>query len=79
MNVFSISTYHMFCIPSQDCSLDIDQALFQPFPSEVVFQQFEPHHTYEFPLALRNNDKVLDGWFHECKSTNGGITDVDME
>ncbi len=45
----------------QETALDIDQALFQPFPSEVVFQQFEPHQSYEFPLALRNNDKVQSG------------------
>ena len=38
--------------------MHVDQALFQPFPSEVIFQQFEPHHTYEFPLQLRNLDKV---------------------
>lgn len=42
----------------KETSVDIDQALFQPFPSEVVFQQFEPHRTYEFPLLLRNLDKV---------------------
>ena len=42
----------------KETSVDVDQALFQPFPSEVVFQQFEPHQTYEFPLLLRNLDKV---------------------
>ena len=42
----------------KETSVDIDQALFQPFPSDVVFQQFEPHRTYEFPLLLRNLDKV---------------------
>lgn len=42
----------------QDVNLDIDQALFQPFPSEVVFQQFEPSKVYHFPLQLRNLDKV---------------------
>ena len=42
----------------KETSVDIDQALFQPFPSEVVFQRFEPHQTYEFPLLLRNLDKV---------------------
>ena len=39
-------------------SLDVDQALFQPFPSEVMFQQFEANKTYVFPLQLRNLDKV---------------------
>ena len=29
----------------KETAVDVDQALFQPFPSEVVFQQFEPHHT----------------------------------
>ena len=42
----------------KETSVDVDQALFQPFPSEVTFQKFEPHHTYEFPLQLRNLDKV---------------------
>ena len=38
--------------------MSIDQALFQPFPSEVQFQQFQPHNTYEFPLRFRNLDVV---------------------
>lgn len=42
----------------QDTSLSVDQALFQPFPSEVQFQQFEPHRVYEFPLKFRNLDTV---------------------
>lgn len=58
--VYTVYT-HGDCGPPalcQEAALDVDQALFQPFPSEVVFQQFEPHQTYQFPLALRNNDKV---------------------
>ena len=43
----------------QFSNVDIDEPLFQPFPSEVTFQQFEPHIIYEVPLLLRNNDKVL--------------------
>uniref|UniRef100_A0A8D0G7T0 HYDIN/VesB/CFA65-like Ig-like domain-containing protein n=1 Tax=Sphenodon punctatus TaxID=8508 RepID=A0A8D0G7T0_SPHPU len=39
-------------------SVDMDQTLFQPFPSEVVFQNFAPCETYEVPLILRNNDKI---------------------
>ncbi|CAH2323836.1 Hypothetical predicted protein [Pelobates cultripes] len=39
-------------------SVDLDQALFQPFPSEIVFQNYVPFNTYEVPLVLRNNDKV---------------------
>lgn len=38
--------------------MDCDQALFQPFPSEIIFQHFEKKKTYEFPLILRNLDKV---------------------
>ncbi|KAM3920677.1 hydrocephalus-inducing protein homolog [Leptodactylus fuscus] len=39
-------------------SVDVEQALFQPFPSEIVFQNYIPCETYEVPLILRNNDKV---------------------
>ncbi|XP_075692913.1 hydrocephalus-inducing protein homolog [Rhinoderma darwinii] len=39
-------------------SVDVEQALFQPFPSEIVFQNYIPCETYEVPLVLRNNDKV---------------------
>ena len=38
--------------------MDIEQPLFQPFPSDIVYQNFEPFQTYEVPLQLRNNDKV---------------------
>uniref|UniRef100_A0A3Q4HS85 Abnormal spindle-like microcephaly-associated protein ASH domain-containing protein n=1 Tax=Neolamprologus brichardi TaxID=32507 RepID=A0A3Q4HS85_NEOBR len=37
---------------------DIDQPLFQPYPSELVFQNFSPGQTYKLPLLLLNNDKV---------------------
>ncbi|MBN3293096.1 HYDIN protein, partial [Polypterus senegalus] len=37
--------------------VDVDQPLFQPFPSEIWFQNYAPCETYDFPLALRNNDK----------------------
>ncbi|NXW03107.1 HYDIN protein, partial [Fregetta grallaria] len=39
-------------------AVDLDQSLFQPFPSEVVFQSYVPCEVYEVPLILRNNDKV---------------------
>ncbi|KAM9269036.1 LOW QUALITY PROTEIN: hydrocephalus-inducing protein homolog [Cariama cristata] len=39
-------------------AVDLDQSLFQPFPSEVVFQSYVPFEVYEVPLILRNNDKV---------------------
>ncbi|KAM6936867.1 hydrocephalus-inducing protein homolog [Xenentodon cancila] len=32
--------------------------LFQPYPSELVFQNFAPSQTYQLPLLLLNNDKV---------------------
>ncbi len=43
----------------QDSAVDANQALFQPFPSEIIFQQYEKKKAYEFPLSLRNLDKVL--------------------
>ncbi|NXI70129.1 HYDIN protein, partial [Anseranas semipalmata] len=39
-------------------AVDLDQSLFQPFPSEVVFQSYVPCEVYEVPLVLRNNDRV---------------------
>ncbi|KAH0619415.1 hypothetical protein JD844_000028 [Phrynosoma platyrhinos] len=39
-------------------SVDLDQSLFQPFPSEVIFQNFVPCELYQVPLILRNNDKI---------------------
>ena len=41
--------------------MDIEEPLFQPFPSDIVYQNFEPFQTYEVPLQLRNNDKVGSG------------------
>ncbi|NXP25966.1 HYDIN protein, partial [Scytalopus superciliaris] len=41
-------------------AVDPDQTLFQPFPSEVVFQNYIPHKVCEMPLALRNRDKAND-------------------
>lgn len=38
--------------------MDIEEPLFQPFPSDIVFQNFNPFETYQIPLQLRNNDKV---------------------
>ncbi|KAG2469945.1 HYDIN protein, partial [Polypterus senegalus] len=38
-------------------TVDVDQAIFQPFPSEICFQNYTPCETYEFPLILRNIDK----------------------
>ncbi|EHB15465.1 Hydrocephalus-inducing protein-like protein, partial [Heterocephalus glaber] len=38
--------------------VDLDHALFQPFPSEIIFQNYTPCEVYEVPLVLRNNDKI---------------------
>lgn len=38
--------------------VDVDDPLFQPFPSEIFFQRCEPFQIHEVPLILRNNDKV---------------------
>lgn len=39
-------------------NISIDEPMFQPFPSKVIFQKFKPFEMYEVPLLLRNNDKV---------------------
>uniref|UniRef100_A0A4X2JPP9 HYDIN axonemal central pair apparatus protein n=1 Tax=Vombatus ursinus TaxID=29139 RepID=A0A4X2JPP9_VOMUR len=39
-------------------TIDLDQTLFQPFPSEIVFQNYDACEVYEVPLILRNNDKI---------------------
>ncbi|XP_072492710.1 hydrocephalus-inducing protein homolog isoform X2 [Notamacropus eugenii] len=39
-------------------AIDLDQTLFQPFPSEIVFQNYDACEVYEVPLILRNNDKI---------------------
>ncbi|ESO91099.1 hypothetical protein LOTGIDRAFT_122343, partial [Lottia gigantea] len=38
--------------------INIDEPMFQPYPSEIYFQNYDPHQVYEVPLTLRNNDKV---------------------
>ncbi|XP_069113582.1 hydrocephalus-inducing protein homolog isoform X2 [Argopecten irradians] len=38
--------------------VNIDEPMFQPYPSEIYFQNFKPFEVYEVPLILRNNDKV---------------------
>ncbi|TNN71153.1 Hydrocephalus-inducing [Liparis tanakae] len=37
--------------------VDLDQPLFQPYPSELVLQNFTPARTYVLPLRLDNRDK----------------------
>ncbi|XP_032380059.1 hydrocephalus-inducing protein homolog [Etheostoma spectabile] len=48
----SKTTHHKFSL------VDMDQPLFQPYPSELVFQNFTPAQTYTLPLRLHNIDKV---------------------
>ncbi|XP_061825847.2 hydrocephalus-inducing protein homolog [Nerophis lumbriciformis] len=38
--------------------VDVDQTLFQPFPPELVFQNFMAAQSYKLQLQLFNNDKV---------------------
>jgi hydrocephalus-inducing protein len=42
----------------KNTQLMVDEPMFQPFPSEIYYQKFEPFNIYEVPLLLRNNDKV---------------------
>ncbi|KAM8982871.1 hydrocephalus-inducing protein homolog isoform 2-T2 [Ara ararauna] len=39
-------------------AVDPDQRLFQPFPSQVVFENYVPRQFYMATLALRNRDRV---------------------
>ncbi|XP_047008963.2 hydrocephalus-inducing protein homolog isoform X3 [Ictalurus punctatus] len=48
----SETTHHKFS------AVDVDQPFFQPYPSEIVFQNYLPSEMYEVPLVLRNNDKI---------------------
>ncbi|KAG7333195.1 hypothetical protein KOW79_003330 [Hemibagrus wyckioides] len=48
----SETTHHKFS------AVDVDQPFFQPYPSEIVFQNYLPSEVYEVPLVLRNNDKI---------------------
>uniref|UniRef100_A0A4W3HWI9 Hydrocephalus-inducing protein-like n=1 Tax=Callorhinchus milii TaxID=7868 RepID=A0A4W3HWI9_CALMI len=44
--------------PPQFSLVDVDQPMFQPFPSEITFQNYEAYETYEVPLVLRNYDRI---------------------
>ncbi|XP_043979545.1 hydrocephalus-inducing protein homolog [Gambusia affinis] len=35
-----------------------DRPIFQPYPSELIFQNYIPLQTYSLPLLLHNNDQV---------------------
>lgn len=41
-----------------DCIVGMDEPIFQPFPPEVSFYEYEPFRTYESILYLRNNDRA---------------------
>jgi hydrocephalus-inducing protein len=43
----------------KNTTLPVDEPMFQPFPSEIFFQKYDKFNTYEVPLLLRNNDKVI--------------------
>lgn len=38
--------------------MNMDQPLFQPYPSELVFQNYKPAQTYKLSLLLCNKSKV---------------------
>ncbi len=42
----------------KNTQLVVDEPMFQPYPSEIYYQKFDPFNVYEVPLLLRNNDKV---------------------
>eukprot|EP00048_Salpingoeca_helianthica_P006582 m.100402 g.100402 ORF g.100402 m.100402 type:complete len:4697 (-) comp14058_c0_seq1:25-14115(-) len=42
----------------KDTGADINEPLFQPYPSEVRFQAYNAFETYELPLTFRNVDKI---------------------
>uniref|UniRef100_A0A672MHX5 HYDIN/VesB/CFA65-like Ig-like domain-containing protein n=1 Tax=Sinocyclocheilus grahami TaxID=75366 RepID=A0A672MHX5_SINGR len=41
-------------------SLDLDQAMFQPYTSEIVFQNYSPFKTYKVPLIVPRLVKVIE-------------------
>ncbi|XP_014668502.1 PREDICTED: LOW QUALITY PROTEIN: hydrocephalus-inducing protein homolog [Priapulus caudatus] len=47
-----------FIIQTGDASGRNDNIGFEPIPSEIVFQNFQPCEMYEIPFMLRNRDKV---------------------
>lgn len=62
INIFPSSWISHCCVLHlQFSAADLDKSLFQPFPSEVVFQNYLPCEVYEVPLILRNKDKVSAG------------------
>lgn len=60
MYVLFYGYFTVFFVCCQLSLVDVDQALFQPYPSELVFQNFTPAQTYKLPLLLFNKDKVCE-------------------
>eukprot|EP01135_Chromosphaera_perkinsii_P007876 Nk52_evm68s1020 gene=Nk52_evmTU68s1020 len=42
----------------KESMVQVDEPLFSPYPSKLVFQSYEPFNTYSVNVTLRNNDKV---------------------
>eukprot|EP00798_Chlamydomonas_sp_ICE-L_P006741 gene6741-3411_t len=40
------------------CIVPVDEPIFQPFPPEVIYSNYEPFRAYEAKLFFRNNDMV---------------------
>lgn len=70
-----VSSTSDFLFQLQYSVVDLDQALFQPFPSEIIFQNYSPCEVYEVPLVLRNNDKVsmFSGVGELFQDAGGGV------
>ena len=42
----------------KQCSVPLEHPLFQPYPAELVFRNFEPFGTYHQRLYFRNNNSL---------------------
>ena len=59
--------------------VDIDEAIFQPFPSEIIFQNFKPFETYQVIYQIENFDQLQSkvfgfSWFSFRSRFNSAIT-----
>ena len=41
-----------------DSIVPVGETIFQPYPPEVAFQEYEPFETYSMTITFRNNDSV---------------------
>ena len=46
-----------------NCTISLDRPLFQPEPSNLTLEGFEPFKTYELAISFRNIDKVSASLF----------------